>query len=71
MRIAATPEAITVWPGAISTRLRAMAASPTRASTTVSGGSSSTATLANKNDPPHRTESDSSQIQTRNDMTPN
>src|SRR5712664_4268192 len=43
----------------------ASAARATRANTTVSGPNSPIATLAKKNEPPHRTESDSSQIQTR------
>src|SRR5580704_6962691 len=41
------------------------AARVTRANTTVSGPSSPIATLAKKNEPPHRMESDRSQIQTR------
>src|SRR5882724_5001192 len=43
----------------------ASAARATRANTTVSGPSSPIATLAKRKEPPHRTESDNSQIQTR------
>ncbi len=47
------------------TRLSAIPASATRQNTTVNGPSAPSATLAKKNEPPHRTESDSNQIQTR------
>ena len=52
-------------PAMTSTTFSARAAKATRQNTTVSGCSSASATLAKKNDPPHRTDSDSNQIQTR------
>ncbi len=48
----------TATPIAAMTAPRTAAPKPTRSSTKVSGGSAATATLAKKNDPPHRIESE-------------
>ena len=52
------------------TMLRAIAASATRQNTTVKGVKASSATLAKKNEPPHNTESESSQNHTRAGIAP-
>ena len=56
-------------PAMARTTLSATAAKATRQKTTDSGGSSANATLAKKNEPPHRMDSDNNQIHIRRLMT--
>ncbi len=53
-----------------TTRLSVKAASTTRQSTTVSGGSSPIAILEKKNDPPHNTDKSRSKPHSSGPMTP-